>query len=72
MAKAYSAWVIEFRSKTSQGAWALLTPEDPAPKSLVTCEDEVRAYTDTPMGVPLMFRFRNIRSGETRSWPISD
>lgn len=70
MAKAYSAWVIEFRSKTSPGDWARLTP-DAAPKSLIACEDEVRAYSGTPAAAPLLFRFKNVRSGETRNAPVT-
>lgn len=65
MAKAWSAWVIEFRSTTGPGDWARLTP-DAAPKSLVACEDEVRAHPGTRGAVSLLFRFRNVRSGETR------
>ena len=72
MAKGYSVWVIEFRSKTSPGDWARLTP-DAAPKSLAECEDEVRAHPGTQerAATPLLFRFRNVRSGETRDPPVA-
>ena len=70
MAKAYSAWIIEFRTKAGPGDWAPLTP-DAAPKSLVACEDEVRAHPDTQGAASLLFRFKNIRSGETRNSPVT-
>ena len=70
MAKAYSAWVIEFRSQTTADDWARLTP-DTAPQSLVACEEEVRAHPGTGAGAPLLFRFRNVRSGETRDSPTT-
>jgi len=70
MAKAWSAWVIECRSKTGPGDWAPLTP-NAAPKSLVACEDEVRAYPRTPGAASLLFRFKNVRSGETRDSPLT-
>jgi len=70
MAKAWSAWVVEFRSKVGPHDWTRLTPDAP-PQSLVACEDEVRAHPSAREAASLLFRFRNVRSGETRNAPLT-
>jgi hypothetical protein len=65
-----AGWIIEARSRADPKGWKPVDGEKPRPR--VACERDIRRWVNEPGDQRLVFRMRNVTTGQIVSWPPAD